>query len=322
MTLIELRYIVAVAEEQHFRRAAVRCHVSQPTLSVAIKKLEDELGVALFERSKRGVQVTPLGQRVAAKARLMLEQAAEIKDIANEGKDQLNGPLSVGTLSTIGPYLLPQFIPFLQKRAGKMPLYVEEASVRDLGNSLRTGELDILIVSLPFSEPDVVVQPLFDEPFVVLLPSHHPLAAKTVIAPEDLESAEVLLLGAGNGFREQVLAALPGLRPEGEEDNPTTAQGTTLETLRHMTASGLGITILPLSAAETPFFTTEWLAVRPFAHPTPHRTLALAWRASFPRPKAVDALRNAVQACSGAYWNYSTGRDKDKSGLLMENKDW
>jgi LysR family hydrogen peroxide-inducible transcriptional activator len=322
MTLTELRYVVTLAQEQHFRRAAELCHVSQPTLSVAIKKLEDELGVALFERSRLGVHVTPVGERIVQRARRVLEQMAEIKDIADEGKDQLTGALALGTLLTIGPYLLPQCIPLLQKMAGNMPLYVEEAPVAILGKKLRRGELDVLIVSLPFSEPDVVVQPLFDEPFVVLLPVHHPLANQTAIAVEDMDPKEVMLLRAGHCFREQVLAALPGLQLSADDGQRTSTQGTTLETLRHMTASGLGITILPLSAAETPFFTADWLVTRPFTDPVPYRTLALAWRASFPRPKAVDVLRKAVQACSAAYWNYSTGRDSGGSGVMIDNRDW
>ncbi|HEY5809658.1 MAG TPA: LysR family transcriptional regulator, partial [Povalibacter sp.] len=162
MTLTELRYIVALAQEQHFGRAAERCHVSQPTLSIAVRKLEDELDVVLFERGKQGVLTTPLGQRIVALASRVLEQTAGIKDVADADKDQLQGPLALGTLPTIGPYLLPQFIPLLQEMADGLALYVEEGSQVILTTRLRSGELDAILVTAPFAETDVVAQPLFD----------------------------------------------------------------------------------------------------------------------------------------------------------------
>ena len=210
MTLTELRYIVTLAQEQHFGRAADRCFVSQPTLSIAVKKLEDELGVALFERTKSRVQATPLGEQIVAQANLVLEQTAAIKDIADAGKDQLSSPLAVGAIFTIGPYLLPLFIPHLQKLASKMPLYVEEGYTATLRKKLRNGELDVIIVALPFSEPDVVAQPLFDESFVVLMPHDHPLASQDAISPDDLDDQDVLLLGEGHCFRDQVLQTCAG----------------------------------------------------------------------------------------------------------------
>ena len=180
MTLTELSYIVALAQEQHFGRAAERCHVSQPTLSIAVKKLEDELDVTLFERSKNGVQITPMGERIVGMAGSVLHQAAAIKDVAAADKEQLQGPFQLGTLATIGPYLLPQFIPLLQKTAGQLSLYVEEGTQESLTLKLRHGELDAILVTAPFSEPDVVTQALFDEPFVLLLPADHRLAGKSV----------------------------------------------------------------------------------------------------------------------------------------------
>lgn len=300
MTLTELRYIVTLAQEQHFGRAAERCFVSQPTLSIAVKKLEEELGVALFERSKSRVQATPLGEKIVAQAHLVLEQTSAIKDIANAGKDQLSSPLHVGAIFTIGPYLLPHFIPELQKVARDMPLYVEEGYTATLRQRLRSGELDVIIVALPFTEADVVTQPLFDEPFVVLLPQDHPLAEKQTIDPSDLDEHNVLLLGEGHCFRDQVLATCPNLKSSMEDANGrirTAAEGSSLETLRHMVASGLGITILPMSAAVTGNYTPSMLVTRPFTQPAPSRTVALAWRASFPRSKAIDALRKAINMC-------------------------
>lgn len=298
MTLTELRYIVTLAREQHFGRAAERCYVSQPTLSIAVKKLEDELGVALFERSKSLVHPTPLGEKIIKQAQLVLEQTAAIKDIAQSGKDQLNSPLQVGAIFTIGPYLFPQFIPHLQNIAPEMPLYVEESYTATLRDRLRKGELDAIIISLPFTEADVVTQPLYEEPFLVLMPPNHPLAKKDCIEPGDLDEHNVLLLGEGHCFRDQILAACPNLEPSMEKRNVrTAAEGSSLETLRHMVASGLGITILPYSATATINYSNTSLVSKPFCDPEPKRTVALAWRASFPRLKAIDALRMAIHEC-------------------------
>src|SRR5262245_18467348 len=235
MTLTELRYIVALAQEQHFGRAAERCHVSQPTLSIAVKKLEEELGV-LFERGKQKILPTPLGAKIVAMAQGVLEQAAAIKDVAEAGKDQLEWPIALGTLPTIGPYLLPQFIPLLQETTNKLSLYVEEGPVSELAGKLRSGELDAILVTARFVEADVVTQPLFDEPFVVLMPADHRLSNKPQIAAQDLDPAELLLLGDGDSLREQILAAFPQLNPRDPAGAAvrTFTHGSTLETLRHM----------------------------------------------------------------------------------------
>ena len=323
MTLTELRYIVALAQEQHFGRAAERCHVSQPTLSIAVKKLEEELGV-LFERGKQKVLPTPLGEKIVAMAARVLEQAAAIKDVAEAGKDQLEGPIALGTLPTIGPYLLPQFIPLLQETSNKLSLYVEEGSVSDLAGKLRNGDLDAILVTAPFVEADVVTQPLFDEPFVLLLAADHRLANKVRIEPSDLVPGELLLLGEGDSMREQILAAFPQLDPKVESGAAvrTFTQGATLETLRHMVASKLGVTILPQTAAEAPLYAPNLLTTRPFTSPAPKRSLVLAWRVSFPRHKAIDLLRRAIQASSSAYWNYNTAHTQETPGRMVENRNW
>jgi LysR family transcriptional regulator, hydrogen peroxide-inducible genes activator len=321
MTLTELRYIVALAQEQHFGRAAERCHVSQPTLSIAVKKLEEELGV-LFERGKTKILPTPLGGKIVAMASRVLEQAAAIKDVAEADKDQLEGPIALGTLPTIGPYLLPQFIPLLQETSSKLALYVEEGSAAELASKLRNGDLDAILVTAPFVEADVVVQPLFDEPFVLLLPADHRLASRVQIAAEDLRPDELLLLGEGDSLREQVLAAFPHLDPSRGAGVRTFTQGATLETLRHMVASRLGVTILPQTAAEAPLYAPNLLTTRPFATPAPKRSLVLAWRVSFPRHKAIDLLRRAIQASSSAYWNYNTAHSQDAPGVMVENRNW
>jgi LysR family transcriptional regulator, hydrogen peroxide-inducible genes activator len=323
MTLTELRYIVALAQEQHFGRAAERCHVSQPTLSIAVKKLEEELGV-LFERGKQKNLPTPLGEKIVVMAARVLEQAAAIKDVADADKDQLEGPISLGTLPTIGPYLLPQFIPLLQETSSKLSLYVEEGSTAELAGKLRSGDLDAILVTAPFAEADVVTQPLFDEPFVLLLPTDHRLANKIKIAAKDLEPKELLLMGEGDSLREQILASFPHLDPKAESGAGvrTFTQGATLETLHHMVASKLGVTILPQTAAEAPLYAQNLLTTRSFADPVPKRSLVLAWRVSFPRHKAIDLLRKAIQASSSAYWNYNTAHSQEAPGVMVENRNW
>lgn len=298
MTLTELRYIVTLAQQQHFGQAAELCHVSQPTLSIAVKKLEQELGVELFERSKNSVRPTPIGEQVVAQAQRVLEESASIRDIASAGKDQLKTPLHVGAIFTIGPYLFPSFIPALRQSVPQMPLVVEEGFTATLRQRLRKGELDVILVALPFTEPDVVTQPLYTEPFVVLVPADHKLAKKALIKPSDLDNENVLLLGEGHCFGDQVREALPNLNQHLDENLQqirTHSEGSSLETLRHMVASHLGITILPLSAAIGTGYKEGLLVTREFAAPTPCRTVALAWRASFPRHKAIDALRDAIK---------------------------
>ena len=300
MTLTELRYVVMLAKEQHFGRAAERCFVSQPTLSIAVKKLEDELGIALFERTKSRVQATPVGQTIVAQAQQVLEQTSAIKDLANSGKDQLSTPLSVGAIFTIGPYLFPHLIPQLQQVAPQMPMVIEEGYTATLRQRLRNGELDVIIISYPFSEPDVVTQALYEEPFVVLLPAKHKLANHKFIRADELDDENLLMLGEGHCFRDQVLERCPNLRASLEDSHSlirTAAEGSSLETLRHMVASGLGITILPFSATLNTHYDSNALVTRQFESPTPQRTVALAWRASFPRHKAIDALRQAIQRC-------------------------
>jgi LysR family transcriptional regulator, hydrogen peroxide-inducible genes activator len=324
MTLTELRYIVTLSQEQHFGRAAERCHVSQPTLSIAVKKLEEELGTVLFERGKQGIQITPLGEHIVAMAHKVLEQTAAIKDVAAADKDQLQGPLALGTLPTIGPYLLPQFIPLLQETANGLSLYVDEDKQSTLLTKLRNGELDAILITAQSNEADIVMQPLFDEPFVLLLPADHKLASQSSVVGSDLDPAEVLLLGDGDNFREQVLTAFPHLHTPVDQANAKRnfTRGSTLETLRHMVASRLGITVVPQSAGDARLYAPGLLTTRPFADPAPKRTLVLAWRVSYPRHKAIDLLRHAIQASSSAYWNFNTVRDHETPGTLVENRNW
>ena len=299
MTLTELRYIVTLAQESHFGRAAERCHVSQPTLSVGVKKLEDELGVLIFERTKSAVRLTPVGEGIVTQAQKVLEQAQSIRELAQAGKNQLAAPLKVGAIYTVGPYMFPHLIPQLHRVAPDMPLYIEENFTHILRDKLRTGELDAIIIALPFQEADVLTLPLYDEPFYVLMPANHPWSKKQTIDAEMLNDKSLLLLGEGHCFRDQVLEACPTTR-KGEAPSHTTVESSSLETIRHMVASGLGVSILPLSAVDRHHYSPGVLDIRPMTAPVPFRTVAIAWRASFPRPKAIEVLADSIRLCSVA----------------------
>lgn len=297
MTLTELRYIVALAQEKHFGHAAKACFVSQPTLSVGIKKLEDELGVTLFERDKNEVRLTKVGEPMIQQAQRIIEEAAKLKEMATSGQNQLRGTLKIGAIYTIGPYLLPNLIPKLKKLAPEMPLIVEEDYTANLREKLVTGKLDVIFISLPFKETNIVCKSIYDENFVVLLPADHPLTAKKIITPAMFKQENVLLLGEGHCFREQVLTYCPQCmetKTESINIKPSSVAGSSLETIRMMVASGLGITILPELAAEVKHINKKILVTRPFQNPVPKRTIALAWRASFPRHKVIDVISNAL----------------------------
>jgi LysR family transcriptional regulator, hydrogen peroxide-inducible genes activator len=297
MTLTELRYIVALARGRHFGRAAEKSFVSQPTLSVAVKKLEDELGVTLFERGGSEVTVTPIGARIVEQAQRVIEEASTIRHLAQQGKDELATPLRFGAIYTIGPYLMPQLISILHKRAPNMPLLIQENYTVRLAELLKTGELDLVAISLPFAEPGICTQAVYDEPFRVLMPASHPWTKKSRIPATDLCRENLLLLSTGNCFREQVLQTCSGIERATNDAMQQSLEGSSLETIRHMVASGVGITVLPSAAAEGKTVDTRLTAVRPFAPPVPSRRVALAWRRSFPRPRAVEAVRQAILAC-------------------------
>jgi LysR family hydrogen peroxide-inducible transcriptional activator len=300
MTLSELRYIVAVARERHFGHAAESCFVSQPTLSVAVKKLEEELGVGLFERGQGEVSLTPAGERIVTQAQKVLEEAGVIRELASQSKDQLSGPLRLGAIYTIGPYLLPHLVPVLTQKAVSMPLVIRENFTSVLNEQLRRGELDVIIISYPFDEPGIQTRPLYDEGFSVLLPNRHPLAESASIAPQDLEGENVLLLGEGHCFRNQVLQICPGCLQKGSGDAnlQKNLEGGSLETIRYMVASGIGITILPDSAIGLDQMPWDLLTARPLVADQSYRRVALAWRKSFPRPEAINLLWESIRSCN------------------------
>lgn len=298
MTLTELRYIVALARERHFGRAAEACFVSQPTLSVAVRKLEEELGVSIFERNANDLAVTPVGARIIAQAQRALQEAAAVKELAKRGQDPLNGPLRIGAIYTIGPYLLPALIPLLHRHAPAMPLIIEENFTAVLAEKLKHGELDVIIISLPFEQAGIITLPLYREPFVVVLPSAHPLTQREALRARDLSHQNLLLLGAGHCFRDQVIDACPDCL-DGPEDTPGLqhVEGGSLETIRHMVASGMGITVLPCTAAGVDRYARRLLVIRRFLGKAPFRDVALAWRESFPRAPVIEVLRAAVAEC-------------------------
>lgn len=296
MTLTELKYIVAVARERHFGRAADACFVSQPTLSVAIRKLEDELGVVLFERGGTEVGVTPIGLRVVAQAQRVLEEATNLKEIARQGHDPLEGPLRVGVIYTIGPYLLPKLVPAQIEVTPQMPLVLQENFTTRLLELLRQGEIDCALVALPIPDAGLMVHPLYDEPFVVAVPKSHPWARLDQISSSALKEETMLLLGAGHCFRDQVLEVCPELSrfSASSEGIQRTFEGSSLETIRHMVAAGVGITVLPASSITSGNLKNDLLAYVPFKEPVPDRRVVLVWRKSFPRPTAIEALIKAI----------------------------
>jgi LysR family hydrogen peroxide-inducible transcriptional activator len=292
MTLTELRYIVNLARERHFGRAAEKCHVSQPTLSVALKKLESRLGVTLFERTSADVRPTPIGEQIVQQAERVLHEAERLKDIAGQGRDPLVGPLRIGVIYTIAPYLLPRLIPALHARAPQMPLFIGENFTVNLSEQLRRGELDVIIVALPLQEPGIVVRPVYDEPFCVALPNGHPLASGRTVSSTQLAAENLLLLGKGNCFRDQVIEACPKLSESGGIEGAL--EGSSLETVRHMVASGAGISVVPISAAKSWPQNLDLFQIRRFSAPQPTRRVGLAWRVTFPRPQVIDVLHAAI----------------------------
>jgi LysR family transcriptional regulator, hydrogen peroxide-inducible genes activator len=289
VTLTELKYLIAVAEEQHFGRAAECLFVGQPSLSAAIKNIEEELGVRVFERSKRGVTLTDVGADIVAQARRTLDEAARIRIVAKQGKNRFR--LRLGIIHTIAPYLLPQLVMELRKTAPDMSLDIEENMTANLDRLLRAGELDAAILALPYEAPGIEVEALYDEEFKIVVPLGHALARRRTIPVGDLDVDELLLLPVGHCLRDQVLGACT----EFSRAPPPGRLGNSLETLRSMVASGLGITVLPTTALTERYHTPLIKAV-PFAEPRPKRRIAVAWRKGVTRPAAVRKLIEAIRA--------------------------
>ncbi|RMW99569.1 LysR family transcriptional regulator [Allofranklinella schreckenbergeri] len=307
MTLTELKYIIAVARERHFGRAADACFVSQPTLSVAVKKLEEELGVKIFERSSGEVTVTPLGERLVEQAQNVLDQAHLFKEIAQSRTDPLQGPLRLGVIYTIGPYLLPELVRQVIARTPQMPLVLQENFTTRLLEMLRVGELDCAILAEPFPEANLAVAPLYDEPFMAAVPANSELAAQTSVTMAQLQQHNMLLLGTGHCFRDHVLQVCPEFaRFSDGEGIQKSFEGSSLETIKHMVAAGMGITLVPRLAVPerlpAPGHQGEYVHYLPIqdeaGRQPPSRRVVLVWRRSFTRYEAIAALRNAIYACA------------------------
>ena len=313
MTLTELKYIVALAREKHFGRAADICNVSQPTLSVAIKKLEEELEVKLFERSANEVTVTPLGEKIIRQAQSVLEQAASIKEMARSGQDPVVGALTLGVIYTIGPYLLPELVRKSIERTPQMPLILQENFTIKLLEMLRTGEIDCAILAEPFPDIGLAMAPLYDEPFLAAVPHNHALAAQDSVSAEQLKNETMLLLGAGHCFRDHVLEICPEFTRYGNNQTEgirKAFEGSSLETIKHMVAAGMGVTLVPRLAVPRGALLPDsrrrqddeshicYLPVQESdGSAPPLRRVVLAWRRSFTRYEAIAALRNAIYAC-------------------------
>ena len=297
MTLTELRYIIAVARELHFGRAAAACFVSQPTLSVAVKKLEEELDVTIFERHQHDVTVTPVGQQIISQAQQVLEQANAIKLFAEESKDQLKGNLRLGIIYTIGPYLLPKLIPIINKEAPELSLIIDEDFTHNLSTKLRHGELDMIIVSTPFDFPGVETKLLYKEPFMVAVAKGHSLAKKKTVKADDLIDETLLLLRTGNCFRDQVVEAFPACRGDtlSKTSIQKTLEGSSIETIRQMVAAGSGVTVLPCTSVQQEHEMSNLLEYRPFTRPSPERDVVLAYRNTYPREKLIALVADAVK---------------------------
>lgn len=295
MTLNELKYIVALAEQKNFRKASEKCFVSQPTLSVAIKKLEEELEISLFERKKTEVIVTPVGQQIVQIAISILEQTKEIKKIAQDAHHGTHSELKVGIIYTIAPYLLPKLIPTFQEIAPSVHLIIEENYTYVLAEKLQTGAIDLAILSLPFSDPGIEIEPIYEEHFIAAMPKQHPFSDKPLITLDDLKQETFLILGEGHCFRDQIIEAYPDLLHKNYHGNrlQRMLESSSLETIRYMVASGIGMTILPCTAISD--HDPELLTLKPLPNPQPTRIVALAWRKSFPRYKILQKLQQALK---------------------------
>jgi len=276
MNLRALQYFVKLADLRHFSKAADACFVSQPTLSTQIRKLEEELGVQLVERAPKNILLTPVGEEIAERARLVLSDVDQIRAVARRSGDPASGILRLGLFPTLAPYLLPHVVPGMRRTYPKLTLQLSEEKTETIITMLRQGELDAGLLALPISDEGLEITPLFDEPFVVAVPENHVLAEQDEICLSDLENAELLQLEEGHCLREHALevCALSGARERVD------FHATSMETLRQMVAAEVGVTLMPILAVKPPIAKTGNLAIRRFKAPAPSRTIALAWRKS------------------------------------------
>ena len=296
MNLKDLKYLVALAETGHFGRAAERTFVSQPTLSAQLKKLEEYLGVKLVERQPKNVQLTEVGKQVVVRARRMLDEGDQIIALARNNIDPLAGKLKLALIPTIGPYLLPRVMPKIRKALPHLSLMLYEHQTEPLLKKLRDGEIDLGIMALPIPGEGLESRVLYDENFTVALPNNHPLAAKMTIKVQDLKGHTLLLLEDGHCLRDQALEVCSRIEVRESED----FRATSLETLRQMVVAGLGITLLPDLAVESPFGSQRGLTIRQFAKPAPSRSVGAVWRKSSTRTLAIGAVCDVLDRVMAA----------------------
>lgn len=291
-SLRQLEYVEALARARHFGRAARACAVTQPALSAQILALENELGVRLFERSRRGVTPSPAGQRVVERARAVLHQLDELVDTARASREPLSGPLQLGVIPTVAPYLLPGRLPHVRAAFPRLRLYLREDQTERLLARLRDGDLDLLLLALPVEGSDLESLPLFDEAFVLAAPKGHPLVSKRRrrVKQSDLSGEEVLLLEDGHCLRDQ---ALEICRQAGARETEA-VRASSLVTLVQMVANGLGVTLLPAMAVETEVARSGGIEVRPLT-PPPKRSIGLVWRKASGRRPEFEALAGQLR---------------------------
>jgi len=307
MKLTQLKYALMVAEEKSFSRAARLCNVSQPSLSTAIKNLEEELNVTIFDRGQNNVKITGDGNLILSQAQKAMREIDHIKEIAEATADQLSGTLRLGAIYSVGPYVFPNLIPKVHMNAPKLTLLIEENFTSTLLEYLAHGKVDMSLVALPFKHPGITTIPLYIEPFVAAVPADHAWVGRTDIEGDELENEKLLLLGKGHCFREQVLEIC---KTDHSFENTSKGvhniiEGSSLETIRHMVAVGTGITVLPASSLENflcsadltcPKRSSQTLRYAFFKNPVPSRTIALAFRSSFQKKKTIDMLVETIQS--------------------------
>jgi LysR family transcriptional regulator, hydrogen peroxide-inducible genes activator len=302
MNLQELRYLVAVAEHRHFGRAAEACNVSQPTLSSQIRKLEDELGVTLLERTNKRVDLTPVGSQILSHARRALAEAGQMEAVAQAARDPLVGSLKLGVIPTLAPYLMPLILKPLRLVCPQMPIELWEDQTRSLIDGLRNHRLDAVLLATPPGAPEITDLALFDEPLLAALPLHHKLASAKRVQEEAL-AGELLVLADGHCLANQALAAcgaragIPRGAMPGKESG--SMQASTLETLVNLVAAGYGTTLLPALSADS--FRAREIVLRPLAGKS-SRTIRLVSRPGFPRPQALRALERVILKAVGFLW--------------------
>jgi len=291
MNLRDLRYLVALADERHFGRAADRCHVSQPTLSAQVRKLEEYLGVSLVERQPRRVSLTEAGVKVVERARRLLLEADAIVELAKTDRDPLSGALRLGLIPTVGPYLLPHVVRRLKRELPRLKLMLYEHQTVPLLEKLRAGEIDMGILALPVPLDGLEAEPLYDEPFTLAVPAGHRLADNERVRVEDLKGETLLLLEDGHCLRDQALEVCSRIRVQEEQDY----RATSLETLRQMVAAGHGVTLMPQLAADSPLGGARGMRTKTFVRPAPTRTIGAVWRKSTTRAQAIAATANTIR---------------------------